>query len=496
MTPVPQPRPQHVSRRRGQATRRRLCALGATAVSLFLLNGCAGNVLVELPPGPPDPEGCRTTSAGVCIGVDTAVGDMLGPCPCSNSPVTVSNTPELETALSAAGSGDCISLNDGHYESVALPSGVRIVGASFDGVVLGGLSLASGTGASACRLTVTGPITVESSDALLKYTSITGSNTDGVTLESDGSLTIAGSTISKATRYGIVAVDGGALDISRSVIAENNGPGIWMQCDGDCDCATQPRVSIREVAVRENSLVGVALLGTEAELDTVRIADTTVGANFEAGGGLSIARCSDVTAHGLQVEDNSDFGILVDNSDVSLGGPGASQGLEINRNLRGIWLQNISTKASHFAQIRNATLTGNQGIGIGMAGALGEGSISIADTTISDTAGIALPNLVGGVSAGVICMADGILWLNGVEANLDNVTTSGNGRIGVLIDGPATGSLKNILLTGGDEDGGIAQVNYLGGPQPEIEGTTPPITATEDSSPAGGFVGPDCPGTP
>ena len=186
--------------------------------------------------------------------------------------------------------------------------------------------------------------------------------------------------------------------------------------------------------------------------------------------------------------------MLADNSDVTLGGPGEGEGVEINRNLRGIWLQNISTKASHSARVENATLTGNLGIGIGMAGALGEGTISITNTTINDTVGISLPVLVGGVSASVVCTADAVLWLNGIDAHLDHVTTSGSGRVGVLIDGPATGSLKDVVLENGDQNGGIVQVNYLGGPQPETEGSTPPITATEDSQPTGGFTGPDCPG--
>jgi hypothetical protein len=464
--------------------------------TLLVWSGCAGKVVVELPPGPPDPVGCQETIADECIGVDTAVGEMIGPCPCSGSPVAVSTAAELKTALASTGSGGCVELQDGHYGYVDIPGGAQLVGASVDGVVLGDVSFASGNGASACRLTVTGPIRVGGSNARLQYALLRGSIEDAVTLEPEGSLEIAGSTISKAARYGIVAFDGGSLEISRSVIADNQGPGIWMQCDGDCDCASQPRLMVSKVSVQANSLVGVALLGTEAEIDTLRIRDTTVGANFEAGGGLSIARCSDVTAKALQIEDNADFGVLVDDSDVALGGSGGDEGLEVHRNLRGIWLQNISTKASHSAQIQNATLTGNRGIGIGMAGSLGAGSITIADTTINDTEGIALPNLVGGVSAGVTCTADGVLWLNGVEAHLDNVTTSGSGRVGILIDGAATGSLTDIRLMGGDEDGGIAQVNYLGGPQPETEGSTPSITATEDPSPAGGFVGPDCPGTP
>jgi len=474
-----------------------LSLLAACWGSLLLLTGCAGEVIVHLAGPGPDPPACEERIDDVCVGVGTAIDDLLGPCPCSGPVQTVSNSAQLDTALASSSAGDCVFLQDGHYGSVDVPAGVGIEGATVPGVVLKGLTFGGGAEASACRLTVTGTVEVDGDAARLKYVHVTGKPSDGVALKSGGGVTIEGSTISEAQRYGIVATEGGSVAMTRSVVTGGDGPGIWMQCDGDCDCTgAPPRLTLEQVAVRENSLVGVALLGTQAELTTVHIANTTVGANFEAGGGLSIARCSDVTATDLRVEDNSDFGILADNSDVTLGGPGSGDGVTINGNLRGIWLQNISQKASHTATVQNATLTGNQGIGIGMAGALGEKSIHISDVTIADTEGIALPNLVGGVSAGVICMADAVLWLNGVEAHLENVTTSGSGRVGVLIDGPATGSLKDIEMTGGDENGGIVQVNYIGGPQPDVEGSTPDITVTEDEKPAGGFVGPDCAGQP
>ncbi len=463
--------------------------------SLSLLAGCAGEVVVHAGAFGPGPAACEAHIDDLCVGVGTATGDLLGPCPCSDPVQTVNDASELHAALGTSGPGDCVFLQDGQYGHVDLPAGVGIEGATVAGVVLGGLTFAGGAEASACRLTVEGTVEVNGDGARLKYVHVTDQPSDGVTVAAGGEVTLEGSTISEATRYGILGTDSGSVTMIRSAVTGGAGPGIWMQCDGDCDCSgAPPRLTLDQVAVRGNALVGVALLGTRADLTTVQIANTTVGDNFEAGGGLSIARCSDVTATDLRVENNSDFGVLADNSDVTLGGPGSDEGVTINGNLRGIWLQNISSKASHTATIQNATLTGNQGIGIGMAGALGEKSIHISDVTIADTEGISLPNLVGGVSAGVICMADAVLWLNGVEAHLENVTTTGSGRIGVLIDGAATGSLQDVKLTGGDENGGIVQVNYTGGPQPDATGSTPDITVTEDEKPAGGFVGPDCAG--
>ncbi len=388
---------------------------------------------------------------------------------------------ELSAALASAAAGSCVKLKDGHFGAVEIPAGVHLVGASLDGVVLDGLSFATGMGASACRLTVAGQVSVSASDAQLKYALVDEAPDNAVTVEPGASLTIAGSTISHAQRHGIVAFDTAALQIERSVIIDGAGPGLWLQCTGGCDCAAPPlTLWMRDVVVRRNALSGVSLIGVEADLARVRVAETMVGDNFEAGGGLSVSGCSTLTASGLEIVENADFGLLIDDSDVALGGPAEDERVEVRGNLRGIWIQHISVSAPHQARIDNAVLTGNIGVGIGFAGSYGDGPITVTHTTISDTLDIALPVLVGGVSASVTCVGDAVHWLGGVEAHLDTVVTSGSGRYGVLIDGPASATLKDVVLTGGDEDLGIVQVNFTDGPQPETLGSTPPIMATAD----------------
>ena len=52
---------------------------------------------------------------------------------------------------------------------------------------------------------------------------------------------------------------------------------------------------------------------------------------------------------------------------------------------------------------------------------------------------------------------------------------SGDALAGMVIDGPATGVLQDVKLSGSDMGFGIVQQDFTSGMQPMITGATPPL---------------------
>jgi hypothetical protein len=410
------------------------------------------------------------------VGVESAWGEQLGACECAGTAIEASSRDELAAAF--AGRPACIQLADGAYGNVEVPEGFELVGASPDGVKVGALRFTSGR-ASACRMSVHSGVSVAASaEGRMQYVHVIDSPGDGVALEQGAAVRIAGSSITGSQRYGVSAFGARSVEVVHSLIdgqqsepAHGGGPGIWVQCDDVAACASPPTLVLRDSIVRRNRIVGVHVVGAIADIERVHIVETFVGENFESGGGFCASAGSSVVGSGLVVQDNVDFGVLIDSSDAVL------EDIDVSRNLRGVWVQHIEKSV----RISGATLDKNEGVGLALRGETCA-TVVVEDAVISNTTNVPLPVLVTGVSAAAEVVGDGVQWEGNIVGLFRRVHLHANQRDGFVINGPASGVLEDVTLSGGDEDPGILQQCYSGGPQPTILGSTPPLFVVRGGS--------------
>jgi hypothetical protein len=284
---------------------------------------------------------------------------------------------------------------------------------------------------------------------------------------------VTASTIEEAALYGLYAVDPLVVSLDRVVIAGSGGPGLWVESSADCpappDAPLQPALDVKSSIVRDSHIAGVALFGTKAAIAGLDILATNPGAEFHTGrygGGISIASCSDVDAKGLRVHDSKSYGVLVDGSKATIGGDGPDEDVEIHRNVIGVSIQNVTESF----QLENAQLDQNEGFGIGLSGE--SRGVIICRSSVTRTGVRSLPVL----GAGAEDVGHGLAWTERSEATIMDVSLSGSALASVLIDGEATGTLRRVTLSGGDEVLGIVQQNYTsGGEQPGVAEGTPAL---------------------
>jgi hypothetical protein len=438
----------------------------AAAVMLLVPIGCGTD---DAPAKVPGTCAEDKTLGDACTGVPSEPMGDTSACTTIHSVATAS---ELDAALSGTSPGDCIVLKAGSYAAVVLPDGVSVYGESADSVTVAGITVTSGTIEVADLTIESGTVTVQTAAvATLSGTRILNSDEDGLVLEAGAAATVRRSEIEGAGRYGVSAFDAGSLDLDGNIIDNNGGPGVWISCSAGCNCSGTVTGTIRNTVIRNNRVVGIAAVGADLTIENVLVSDTTVGSSFDAGGGFSVSACSTVSATDLTITRNADFGMLVDDSSLSL------NRATIDDNLRGLWVQGIgATRGSDSVRVSNAVFTGNEGVGFGIdQGAI---NVSIETSQITDTKMVPLPVLVNGVSANVLDVGDGLAWLGASQVTVTDVTLSNNARVGILIDGPvASGSaIANLVSSGTSGTLDVLQQNLpSGGEQPATSGTTPAI---------------------
>jgi hypothetical protein len=317
-----------------------------------------------------------------------------------------------------------------------------------------------------------GGIVVTSGDATLEGVRVYAAQDNGVTVYSSASASVEHSEIDASGRYGLSAFEATSLMMSYSKVTGGAGPGLWAACTPSdagagvtgCDCAAPVVVQLSSTKIDGNKTLGLALNGAQATLANVSINNTEVGGNFQHGGGVAAFGCSDVSATGLELDTNADYGMLVDDSRLYV------DGAKVSGNLRGIWMQNIGQSMAGGATLINGSIENNLGVGIG----IGENSLDVLIEGIEITGTISkvLPIVVGNVSASQAAVGDGVTWKAGAQATLRGLDLSANARASVLIDGDVTAgsAIESIALSGGDEVLGILQQNASAVPvSPTIE---------------------------
>lgn len=433
---------------------------------------------------------------GVCAGAPQQICDG-GLCTDDVScpkVVSVSDDQELQSATFVPGT--CVSLAPGTYGPVGLPLGVSLLGPGAGLVHVEGLNMGGGLDSAVLRgvtvgtggLFLDGNVRVEATRVLAAGDGEELVVNAGVLVLEGAQVELSQVTVDGSTRHGVYVGSGATLSMQASIVSGSEGPGVWASClDQGCACAPadRPQLTITDSIIRDNRLAGVAMSATDAVISNTDILRTRVGDAFyfgQGGGGLSVAECSSIDAKAMLVQDNASFGVLVDDSNAILGGPDTAHALEVSNNLRGVWLQNIAESAPATANLENITLSANAGVGLGFGG--GEvGIIIICKTAVNDTELALLPVFENAMDLGTSqSLGDGMEWLGGGNVELEEVSLSGNARASILIDGPATGTLVDVTLSGGDELKGIVQQSYDGiGPQPTIVSNVPAIStaATE-----------------
>jgi len=460
---------------------RTLCA-SVIAVGMLLQIGCGDETA-------PPAAGCAPENqiGGVCAGVPS--GPICKESICTTGVscakvVTVTNDSQLQQATSTAGPGTCIALQAGSYGDATLPAAVSLLGVGANLVNVTRVDV-QGSGGVVQGVTVgSGGVRVDGSGGppvRIEKVRVIASGADGLRVEQGGIVEVRHTEIAQSTRYGVSAFGAGSVSVHDSIVSGGKGPGLWAECAEGCLCVAPVVLDLQNVVVRDNKIVGLAVVGANATLKNVDITGNTVASGFQPGSGLSASKCSNLTATGLRVLDNSNFGILIDDSSASLGASGGKDGVEVSRNLMGLWMQNIgASNAGAQGKLENVTILENAGVGLGLDGS--SKGIIIYGTEIRETSSIALPVLVGGVSAGSKEVGDGVNWLHGSQAQIDGLTVSSSARQSVLIDGEvASGSsIANVVLEQGDDAKGILQQNLpSGGVQPHVQTGAPPLTTSD-----------------
>ena len=451
---------------------RRIALIAALAVVPF---GCSDDETTT-----PDPPGCEPGNevGDACAGVPSGKlcdGASCAPASCGNV-TTVTNDAELTEAIANASDGDCIVLNAGNYAQLDLSTkSIGVFAEGPDNTSVG--TITTGGSGVDVRGVASNAVSVTGGDVRLSAVRISDSAVDGITVGAGASVTVEQSEIRQSGRYGVAAFDSASIDLSETVVEGNEGPGLWvLACDTPCGCTNQLTSAITNTVIANAEIVGLSIVGASVTIDNVEVRDTTVGGNFEAGGGVSVAHCSDVAATDLRVLDSADFGILVHDSSFVMNGG------QVDNNLRGVWMQEIgASQAGAVASVTSVTLDGNLGVGIGVDGAALD--VSVTDTTVSNTANISLPVLVNGVSAASEQVGDGLSWLGVSSVTLSSVTVENSARTGLLIDGEvgANSSITNLTLNETGEKGSIIQQNFVdGGTEPITSGTVPPGIKTAE----------------
>ena len=427
------------------------------------------------------PEG--NSIGGVCAGVPAEALCDGDTCPVDSCSATtmVANDGELAAALAASQPGSCVTLVSGNYEDVVVPSGVRLLGKGADFVTVSRVELAAGSGSMVRGLTVGagGLHVMGTTDVEIDAVRVSGTTSDGIEAAAGSRVTVSRSEITGAGRYSIGAMDAAGLTVQATVIELANGPGIWVQCANGCDCASEVDVTIADTVIRNTKVVGLSLVGVHATVSNVVIRDNSVNGSFQPGGGASISGCSVVEASGLSIVDNTNFGLLVDDSSATFQPASSGVSLEVTGNLRGVWLQHIGVSSTQQVLLDGATVSDNEGVGLGISdGALG---VTLRACSIANTSMIALPVKVNGVSTGAQEVGDGLNWLDASQVVIDGLTVSNSARASLLIDGEVGegSTVSTVSLSGGDEAKGIVQQNLPeGGRQPTVSDDAPSVDAT------------------
>lgn len=449
------------------------------AASLLLQLGCSST-----DPEPTGPAGCpeENVLGGVCVGVpaEPLCGDNV--CTVNATCSTIREVVDqagLDAAVGAATAGDCIALHPGSYVAALLPPSVSLLGRSVDEVRIDSVQINGGSGALVQGMSVgaEGIRLDGATDVTIRAVRINSTTADGIEANAGSSLSVYNSEVHGALRYALSAFDANEVLVEGSILNGASGPGMWAQCTGGCDCTTTVNVTMNDTIIRDTKIVGLSLVGASATLRNVEISGNTVDDHFQPGGGLSVSQCSTVDAVGLYVRDNSNFGILVDDSSVNFGEPGSTT-IEVLRNLRGIWVQNIGASMPQTVLLTGCEVGENDGVGIGVDGA--STNVTIRESTIRDTAIIDLPVLIGGVSAGAEAVGDGVNWFSVSQVVIDGLSVSNSARASVLIDGEvaAGSSIDNVTLGDGDDIKGILQQNFAGGEQPAVGTGAPSVTTS------------------
>lgn len=395
--------------------------------------------------------------------------------------VTVTSAPALANALVGADAGTCIALAPGDYGSVALPAGVRLLGRYAGDVRLEGLSLQQGPGAYVRGLSVIGGgVRIEGvAGATIDSVLVQESIGDGIHVDPGSTLTIKHTEVLRSAGYGVHATGHEAIDIYATIIEESEGVGLEARC-GEPDCCTltstqRPRTTVDSTIVRMNRLTGMSLWGVEATLDHVAIVGTRPDIRDspgEFGGGLTVTKCSRLGARNVRSEDNSSVGVLLESSEVTFGETGSDHGSVISGNSVGLWVRNVLQAASTpmTVRIENADIRDNDGVGVGFD--KDSRGIIFCRSSVSSTQMRMEQVLKNGESGYFGYVGDGISWLEGADVTVQDISLYDNMRTAVLIDGPASGSLTNVSVSGVGSE--VLQQSFpSGGASPAVGGQTP-----------------------
>lgn len=417
---------------------------------------------------------------GQCVGATTET--LCADAPCQQdtdceSLTTVDDQPSLTAALTSATPGSCVALRPGKYDSAEVKPGVKLLGAGLKGtsvshiITINVAGQPANTPAALIRGVSATQVRADAPTELEHSRVSGGDHVDpaddtsaivAIAVPQGSSIKLTNSTVEASLGYGILATDPTSVDLSRSLVRNNKDAGLWVQCTLGCNCASAVNASVSDSVLHSNARFNALFLGTQASAKHVNLAtgQTPEGtfAGDGSGSGIVVGSCSSFTAERFHVLNNTNVGMLIDNSSATLG-TGAERGIIIQGNEGyGVWIQNLDDTLGQTATLKGVAIDSNNGVGLGLAGQ--SRGIIIQGTQISNTKTVALASNQSTVVSG-----DGLCWRDGAQATLENLTLSNNERANILIDSPpGDGStVAGIIIQGSPGTEGSIIIQGLNG---------------------------------
>lgn len=276
--------------------------------------------------------------------------------------------------------------------------------------------------------------------------SLVGALDAGVTLTGgDPVLSVRGGTRSviqglhiAATGEVGIAIEPGPVRLIGVKVTQASKNGLTATCTrGDCETR---EVSLTDCELAQNG-VGLRLKGARVRVEGGRIAEQT-GTSLSSGSGIVASDGATLQVVNATIEGNQNIGVLVDGALTRA----TFEQTNVRNNLgRGLWAQGqVADAGEATVRITGGEFTGNALVGIGARELTG---LVISDATISSTTTVRVPIDISRFED----VGDGVgLFAGASKVTLERVTMQNNARAQLLADAVgADVQVVNSTATGG-----------------------------------------------
>ena len=216
---------------------------------MALASGGCGNEVVVVGGDPGDVcagvrgEGCDASIGGICVGEKIARSCAPEACACSRI-TAVSSGAELNDALAAASTGDCIELMGSSYGDVSVPAGVQLLSRQSASPRLGAVKMATKSGLCGVEVRDGLVVSAGAESVAIRKVRVSDAPTRGILGDEGASGRIADTTVVDAGEVGLLMGLSSDVTLERVAVVRSSYFGIAATC-GSCGCDEAPPFSVK-----------------------------------------------------------------------------------------------------------------------------------------------------------------------------------------------------------------------------------------------------------